>query len=162
VFFKTNPFKNIDGYVVVWFSVSIEENNGLDIIIGEDVGRCSFSNDQIRFHVSNLSELSNADSFTIRKKLKYQDWDDDDYSSNWSSFDNDRNTSSPEIRIERRFRENIHAKEGVFTISDFVFDLKNNKVVSLAIDFIFEDDDNDVYEGIVRYNSTVPVEPGLD
>lgn len=132
-------------------SISLKENNGLALVVKEK-GNCGGHRGEITFHIPSFSALMDSNSFTIRPKLKHQHWDDDDWDD---SAYYEQITAG--ITVEPKWEEDATAFEGNFSISDLVFDVKNNEFLSLAIDFIFKDKKGNLYDGVVRYNSNIPV-----
>ncbi len=121
-----------------------EEHDGFDLIVRD----LPFGGNKIIFHINSLSDLSKSDSFIISENQ--ENYKSDIY---W----NNKNYSSPMIYLDPKNDYQINAKQGFFIISEFVYDLRNNKVISMAIDFNFKDDRDNAYEGAVRYNSTFPL-----
>ena len=134
-------------------SASINRSpNGILKINIAAAGSCHFK-DQIEFSIPMLFDEENKEAiYRIQPKLYYENWStNDDFDELWSDT---IDKPQPTINIERRQGAGIFASEGFFKIHDFIYDFKNNKIISLSINFLFKDNQHTVYEGIVRFNTS--------
>lgn len=133
--------------------VSLKENNGIELIISNVPANANFPNEEIVLHFPSLSDLFGTASFIIPNKSQR-----DDYTNPYDFWNTQAFPSTRSLSLKtKKTHPDIKAKDGIVTISEFQFDFRNNKVVSLAMDFSILGDNENAYEGSVRYNSNAPI-----